>query len=72
MMVDAILRTESKDPESVAASLSLDNCDLDGLRVSSSVEDGMVVSSVEGRSVGTVLSTLDDLVCCQITSESLV
>ena len=68
----AKLTTESKDARAVAAAISADNVKMAALHVRTSVEGGRVVTEVEAESVGTLMATLDDVLRCQITSESLI
>jgi hypothetical protein len=72
MNCQATLRTESKDAAAVAESLRPDNVGMDSLSVSSRADGGFVVSEVRSRSVGTLLATVDDILRCQMASESLI
>jgi hypothetical protein len=42
------------------------------LEVRTGVVGGMVVTEIEAESAGTLMSTVDDIIRCQITSESLI
>jgi len=68
----AVLTTESKDAEAVQSSLCADNVKIGSLEVRCTVRGGKVVSSVDAKSLGTLLSTVDDILRCQITSESMI
>ena len=72
MMCHAKLVTESGDPASVSKSLNTDNVGLDSLEVETSVSGGRIISEIKSHRVSTLLSTVDDLLRCQITSESLI
>ena len=72
MMCHAKLTTESRDAGSVSKSLNPDNVDMDSLEVSTSVSGSTITSEVKSTSLSTLLSTVDDLLRCQITSESLI
>ena len=72
MMCSAILTTDSKDPAAVSGSLSGDDASMESLRVTTVSSDGAVVCTVEAESLSTLLSTIDDLLRCQMTSESLI
>jgi hypothetical protein len=72
MMCHARLLTESRDAESVSKSLKPDNVGMRFLEVRTSVSGGRIVSDIESGSLTTLLSTIDDLLGCQITSESLI
>lgn len=72
MNVYARLSTESKDACAVASSLSADNVSLDNLSVKTGFEGSYVVSEVRAQSLSTVLSTLDDILRCQMASEALI
>ena len=72
MMCRAELTTESKDAESVSKSLNVDNVDMKSLKVNTSVSGNKITSTVESNVLSTILSTVDDLLRCQITSESLI
>ena len=68
----AVLTTESKDPKSVAASLSVDNRNLSGQRVETTPEKDSIVSRIECESVRSMLASIDDLIRSQIVAESVV
>lgn len=61
-------------PKAVAAALGPENLQApEGLQVSTKVRGGRVVSAVEldGR-IETLLATLDDLLACTLTAESIL
>jgi len=72
MMCHAKLTTESKDATSVAKSLHTDNMEADYLSVTTRAQGGQIVSEISSNTVSTLLATVDDLIRCQITSESLI
>ena len=72
MMCDATLTTDSKDGKAVAKSLNADNVRMDSLTVKTTVAGGTIVSHIESQSVSCLLSTVDDLLRCQMTAESLI
>jgi hypothetical protein len=72
MNCKALLVTESKDATAVACALHADNVRLERLLVSTHAAGGMIVSTVESQSLGTLLASVDDLLSCQITSEGLM
>jgi hypothetical protein len=72
MMCYARLSTESKDAAAVSKSLKPDNVGMECLKVTTSTSGAMIVSEVDAGSVITLMSTLDDLIMCQMTSEALL
>jgi len=68
----ATLITESKKPESVSKALDVDNIRLGGLSISTRISEGRVETRLESSSLPTLLSTLDDLIVCQMMAEGLV
>ncbi|MCX6695749.1 MAG: KEOPS complex subunit Pcc1 [Candidatus Altiarchaeota archaeon] len=72
MEYTATLVTESKKPESVAKALNVDNIRMSGLEITTSVSGGRVETRMGANSMTTLLSTLDDVLKCQIMAEGLV
>lgn len=72
MNYKATLITESKKPESVSKALDVDNIRLGGLSISTRISEGRVETRLESSSLPTLLSTLDDLIVCQMMAEGLV
>lgn len=68
-MHQAVLRTSSKDGKSVSQALEADNEQDKKLRIVTKEREKRVVSEIETNSIRTLLSTLDDLVRCQIMAE---
>jgi len=68
----ATLITESKNPQSVSKALDVDNIRLSGLEISTKVSGGGVETIISSNSLPTLLSTLDDLIKCQMMAEGLV
>jgi len=50
----ATLRTDSKDALSVSKALDVDNIKLEGLRVGSEIEDGVIVTKIESNNLKTI------------------
>ena len=72
MNCHATLTTESKDAPSVAKALNADNVRMAGLTVETSASDGRITSEIRSESVTTLMSTIDDILRCQMTSEALI
>ena len=72
MKYKATLVTESKKPESVSKALDVDNIRLGGLEIATKISEGNVETIVGSNSLNTMLSTLDDLLRCQMMAEGLV
>jgi len=72
MICEAYLTTESTDATAVCESLKVENVSLDKLKVRTYEQGGKVVSQISCESVSTCLSTLDDLIRCQICSEAVI
>jgi hypothetical protein len=68
----AILITESGNPKSVAAALSVDNRNLAGQRVATKAGKGVVESHIECDDMRSLLASVDDLIRSQIVAESVV
>ena len=62
----------SKDAESVAKALDVDNVELDSLAVSTKTKGKSVVSVVKSNSLATAFATIDDLIRNQILVEETV
>ncbi|VVB54201.1 Uncharacterised protein [uncultured archaeon] len=69
MKFTATLLTESHDATSVAKALSADNHGVEGLTVETSAKNGMVRSIVASDRLGTLVSSVDDLIRCQMVAE---
>jgi hypothetical protein len=69
---NAILTTESKNPESVSKALDVDNIWLSGLSISTKISGGRIETKICSETLPTLLSTLDDLIRCQMMAEGLV
>ena len=72
MMCKAVLTTESLSADAVAKALNEDNVRMDGLAVKTSSSGGKVTTEIDCESVSTLMSTVDDLLRCQMTSESMI
>ncbi|HHQ45404.1 MAG TPA: hypothetical protein ENN13_04625 [Candidatus Altiarchaeales archaeon] len=71
MMVKALLKTDSKNPEALAKALNADNISADSLKVEC-VGGRQVVTTVESKSLSTLISTLDDIVSCMQAGEKVM
>lgn len=69
MTCTATLTTESADAAAVASSLAVDDVMGERLAITTKAEDGIVRADIRCESVDTLLATLDDLICCQMTAE---
>jgi hypothetical protein len=72
MNCHAKLVTESNDAHAVAQALNADNVALEYLNVTTAASGNAVVSEIRAQSLTTLMATVDDLLSCQITSESLI
>ncbi|MBD3388599.1 MAG: hypothetical protein GF414_06830 [Candidatus Altiarchaeales archaeon] len=72
MICYAKLVTESAGSAAVSESLNTDNVVMNSLSVETSLSGNRVTSEIRSDSLNTLLSTLDDLLRCQITSESMI
>ena len=68
----AILKTESRDANSVSGALDVDNIKLKGLSICTKVEKGRIVTKIRSREVNTLLNTLDDIIHCQMVAEKVI
>ena len=72
MNVYAKLVTKSKDAKAVSSSLNADNGGLNGFHVKTTYSGAKTVSEISANSLTTVLSTVDDIIRCQMVSEDLI
>ncbi|HDH40814.1 MAG TPA: hypothetical protein ENG12_00165 [Candidatus Altiarchaeales archaeon] len=72
MKFKAVLKTESKDAESVASALDIDNVKLEKLRVETKSERDKILTRIEADSINTLINTLDDIIRCQIVAEKII
>jgi hypothetical protein len=72
MNCHARIVTESLDASAIAGSLNVDNIAEDYLKIKSRSEEGRIVTEIDATSIGTMLATIDDMLRCQITSESMI
>ncbi|MEM2917927.1 MAG: KEOPS complex subunit Pcc1 [Candidatus Altiarchaeota archaeon] len=68
-MHKALLLTESKDAKNIAKSLDIDNLNRENLKVSTKLFKGRIRTKVKADKISTLLSTLDDIIRCQIIAE---
>lgn len=71
-MHQAVLITESHDAENIAKSLNVDNVNEKNLEITTKVHDCKIETKVKAKSVATLLSTLDDVIRCQIIAEKTI
>ncbi len=71
-MHQATLKTFSQDVESISRALNVDNEGEKMMIKTGKGKMGKVVSKVETNSTRTLLSTLDDLIHCQMIAENLI
>ncbi len=69
MTCTATLTTESADAAAVASSLAVDDVEVERLAITTRAVDGVVRADIRCATVDTLLATLDDLICCQMTAE---
>jgi len=70
MKFSAVLKTESGDAKSVSKALQIDNVDMENFRMGTGAEKGRIVTKVEAEKISTLLSSLDDVIKCQMVAES--
>lgn len=71
-IASAALKTDSGDAKSVAQALRRDNLNLNGLRITTNYMDKRIITDVESKSMKSLLSTLDDIISCQILAEDAI
>jgi len=69
MKFSAVLKTESMDAESVSKALQIDNVDMENFRINTGAEEGRIVTKIEAEKINTLLSSLDDVIKCQMVAE---
>ena len=72
MKCRAVLSADSLDAKSIARALDVDNIRLAGLDIKTGCANGKVVTVIESESLSTLINTLDDVICCQMTAEKLL
>jgi hypothetical protein len=72
MKISAVLKTQSRDAQSVSSALDVDNVELDGLRVRTRKEKDSVVTEIESDSMKALIRALDDIICCQTVAEKTI
>ena len=68
----ATLKIKSRDAGSVAEALETDNLEMEDLKIKSSSDKDYVITEVESNNLGSLLSTLDDVLHCQIMAENVI
>jgi len=73
-MHTATLITKSKDAESVAKALSIDNIidNEKNLLIVTKSRDKRIITNVKATSISTLLNTLDDIIHCQMIAEKVL
>ncbi len=72
MKFSAVLKTESMDAESVSKALQIDNVDMENFRIKTEAEKGRIVTKIEAEKINTLLSSLDDVIKCQMVAEESI
>ena len=72
MKFSAVLKTESMDAESVSRALQIDNVDMENFRIDTDAEKGRIVTKIETEKINTLLSSLDDVIKCQMVAEDSI
>jgi len=65
------MTTESQDAKAVSRALCPDNKDMDSIEIET-VSGNLVRTSVSSASIGSLISTLDDVISCQIGAEKVM
>ncbi|MFH1126256.1 MAG: KEOPS complex subunit Pcc1 [Candidatus Altiarchaeota archaeon] len=68
----AKLKTGSGNSSEVCRSLDVDNVSLKDLSIETGHDERSITTLVRSNSIRTMLSTIDDLIRCQIAAESVV
>jgi hypothetical protein len=66
-----MLKTDSRNSQAVASALKIDNAEMKDLSVKTKAGE-QIVTTVEAKSISKLISTLDDLVACQIAAEKVI
>ncbi len=64
--------TDSKDAKNISQAIKVDNMAGETLLMTTRAEGNTLVSEVQAQNMGTMLSTIDDLIACQITAEEMI
>jgi len=72
MKYKAILTTESGDARSISRAIGIDNIILENLKIETKFDDKRIITEVESNSIDSLLSTLDDIIHCQIVAEKVI
>jgi len=72
MKFTAILKTKSKDAESVSQALEVDNVDMKDLGIKTGFTQDRIITKVESNNIGSLLSSLDDVIKCQMVAEDII
>jgi hypothetical protein len=68
----AILKTKSGDVKNVAKALNVDNIELGNLKITSKACGNRIITKLESNNPNTLLSTLDDIISCQMVAEKVI
>lgn len=71
-MHKALLLTESKAAKNIAKSLDIDNLSRENLKISTKFFKGKIKTEIKAKKISTLLSTLDDIIRCQIIAERTI
>ncbi|MBU4201614.1 MAG: hypothetical protein L6243_06385 [Candidatus Altiarchaeales archaeon] len=69
MKFTAVLKTESGDAQSVSKALQIDNVDMENFSIDTGAEKDTIVTKIEAEKINTLLSSLDDVIKCQMVAE---
>ena len=72
MKFSAVLKTESMDAESVSKALQIDNVDMENFKIDTGVDKGRIVTKIDAEKINTLLSSLDDVIKCQMVAEDSI
>lgn len=71
-MHNALLVTDSLDAENIAQSLNVDNVDEENLTITTKINNHKIETKIKAKSTATLLSTLDDIIRCQMIAEKMI
>jgi hypothetical protein len=72
MMHNVQLKTESKNSAQVSKALGVDNVRMEELSIETACSGGSIKTVISANSISTILSTVDDILRCQIDAESMI
>ncbi len=71
-MHEALLTTDSHDARSVSKSLDVDNVHEGNFSIVTKIKNQKIETRIKANSVSTLLSTLDDVIRCQMIAEKTI